>query len=224
MRALLLSTLSTFLLLSACVRGGDETTTRRTETATVNSQTGEDAPAPENSPAPDATAPRGSSAEAKRPRGEPDDERHAPEKFEGTKGATKVKRDGRAPALLREVRSARHEGFDRVVFEFDGEALPGYRVEYVERPVRQCGSGRAVSLAGDARLRVSLRPAHAHDKRGEPTVAERSRRVALTNLIELKLVCDFEAEVEWALGLSSAGRYRVLELREPARIVLDVEH
>src|SRR3990172_2005408 len=32
-------------------------------------------------------------------------------------------------------------GYDRVVFEFAGDSLPGYHVEYVNRPVVRCGSG-----------------------------------------------------------------------------------
>ena len=43
-------------------------------------------------------------------------------------------------STLASVRTARHEGFDRVVWELEG-ALPGVHVEYVDQPVRTCGSG-----------------------------------------------------------------------------------
>ena len=39
----------------------------------------------------------------------------------------------RATALLTSVRAARHEGYDRVVFQV-ANTLPGYDVRYVERP------------------------------------------------------------------------------------------
>lgn len=232
MRATLLSTL---LLLSSCATGGD-TETRPTDDAHVNSETNGEASktqsssapdasaSPDESASPDANSSRDGRAETQRPRGEQEDETSAAGEFEGTTGVTEKRRDGSAPVVLREVRSARHEGFDRVVFEFDGDAPPGYRVAPTDGPVRQCGSGRAVALAGDARLHVRLRPAHAHDERGEPTVKERARRLSLPKLKELKLICDFEADVEWALGLASATSYRVVELRDPSRIVVDVKH
>ncbi|HEV3471487.1 MAG TPA: hypothetical protein VG148_19325 [Pyrinomonadaceae bacterium] len=147
---------------------------------------------------------------------------HSEEDFRGTAGAVE-KESGGEPALLRAVRTASREKFERVVFEFEGAGLPGYRVEYVDRPVRQCGSGEAVPVAGDAWLRVRLTPANAHTEAGRPTVRDRARRLAYPNLKELKLLCDFEAEVEWVLGLASPNRYRVLELTNPARLVIDVK-
>ncbi|HWS55304.1 MAG TPA: hypothetical protein VN228_14300, partial [Pyrinomonadaceae bacterium] len=146
---------------------------------------------------------------------------HAEQDFRGTVASVE-KEGGGEPALLRAVRTASHEKFDRVVFEFAGARPPGYRVEYVDRPVRQCGSGEAVPVAGDAWLRVRLTPSNAHTEAGEATVKDRARRLAYPNLKELKILCDFEAEVEWVLGLASPNRYRVLELTNPARLVVDV--
>nr|MDQ3805703.1 hypothetical protein [Acidobacteriota bacterium] len=147
---------------------------------------------------------------------------HSEEDFRGTVAAVEREGDG-APALLRVVRTASREKFDRVVFEFEGARLPGYHVEYVDRPVRQCGSGEVVPVAGDAWLRVRLTPANAHTEAGQPTVKDRARRLNYPNLKELKALCDFEAEVEWVLGLASPNRYRVLELTNPARLVIDVK-
>lgn len=143
--------------------------------------------------------------------------------FEGTTGILEVDRDRGGPAVLTEVRAAAHEGFDRVVFELAGPA-PGYRVEYVDRPVLQCGSGEAVAIAGDAWLAVRLVPAQAHDDRGKATAGERERRPGLRVVREIELTCDFEADVTWVIGVSSPNRYRVLELSDPTRIVVDVRH
>jgi hypothetical protein len=121
-----------------------------------------------------------------------------------------------------QVRTARHdEGYVRIVFELESE-LPGYRVRYVEPPVRKCGSGDPTAIAGGARLEVQLSPANAHDQNGAPTVQDRERRPALGILRELELTCDFEAETVWVLGLDSQKPYRVLELSDPPRIVVDV--
>ena len=143
--------------------------------------------------------------------------------FEGTAAATEKERKNAPPAVLAAVRTARHPNFDRVVFEFQGPAVPGYLVEYVDKPVRRCGSGAEVPLAGDAWLRVRLTPALAHTEAGEATVQERSRRPGYENLKELVAVCDFEGEVEWVLALASPNRYRAVELKSPARLVIDVK-
>lgn len=142
--------------------------------------------------------------------------------FTGTTGPIEKEGAGE-PALLQAVRTASHEEFDRVVFEFGGGRLPGYHVEYVDRPLRQCGSGEAVAVAGAAWLRVRLTPANAHNEKGEATVEDRARRLGYANLKELKILCDFEAEVEWVLGVASPNRYRVLELPNPPRLVVDVK-
>jgi hypothetical protein len=117
---------------------------------------------------------------------------------------------------------ARNEGFDRFVLEFMGDELPSYHVEYVDKPVRQCGSGDAVHVAGDGWLLIRLQPARAHDDDGRPTLEQRSARPVLPVVIETRLLCDFEAHVEWVLGVSAPNRFRVLELSKPARLVIDV--
>lgn len=125
--------------------------------------------------------------------------------------------------VLRAVRAAGQRGFDRVVFEFEGSDVPGYRIGYVDRAI-QCGSGDAAELAGQAWLQVQLFPAQAHTEAGEPTVQERERRLDLPVLKEIESTCDFEAEVAWVLGLASHKVFRVQELESPARLVIDLEH
>ena len=127
------------------------------------------------------------------------------------------------PVTLRKIRAGRHAGFDRVVFEFGGGAVPGYHIEYVDRPVRACGSGDTVKVAGDGWLSVRLVPAQAHTDAGRPTVKYRERRLRFPILKELQSTCDFEGEVEWVLGVSSPNRYRVMELSDPARLVIDIK-
>lgn len=145
------------------------------------------------------------------------------ESFQGTTEPTVKERAGAHVAVLREVRSAEQQGFDRVVFEFDGSAVPGYRIGYEDRPA-QCGSGEPVEVAGEARLQVQLVPAQAHTEAGAPTVEQRERRLDLPVLKELESTCDFEADVTWVLGLASRRPYRAQELANPPRLVIDVGH
>lgn len=136
--------------------------------------------------------------------------------------ASAVSRPGDSVATLQAVRAARHDGFERIVFEFGAGPLPGYRVEYVDRPIRQCGSGETVALPGDAWLSVRLEPARAHTEAGQPTVRERQQVLNYEIIKQLNIICDFEAIVEWVVAVGSPNRYRVLELKAPTRLVIDI--
>jgi hypothetical protein len=133
---------------------------------------------------------------------------------------------GIATATLRDVRTGLHAEFDRMVFEFAGPSLPGYRVDYVDRPIRECGTGNTVPIAGDGWLRVRFEPARAHEFVGESaraTVADRNRTVEMGVVRQLRLTCDFEGQVEWVIGVGSPNQYRVTEMWEPTRLVVDVD-
>lgn len=147
--------------------------------------------------------------------------------FDGTDGVTEKDRSGTPQARLAAVRTGAHEGYDRVVFEFEGSALPGYRIEYQTGPMKRCGSGTAADLAGAARVLVRMTPATAHRDKGTgaaATVKDQERRLQMDALRELELLCDFEGNVDWGLGLVDKRRYRVLELSSPPRLVVDVLH
>jgi hypothetical protein len=144
--------------------------------------------------------------------------------FEGTAGITNKKYEIKSAAVLKGVRTAGHNGYDRVVFEFEGAELPGYHVEYIDKPVRQCGSGNPVNLKGDGWLEIRLYPANAHTEEGKPTVKNRELFPNHKIIKELKSTCDFEAEVAWVLGVASPNKYRVLELKNPTRLAVDIKH
>jgi hypothetical protein len=146
-----------------------------------------------------------------------------PAEFEGTVGDVDVPKEDQFVATLVAVRTARHVGFDRIVFVFSGP-VPGYRISYIDRPVRQCASGDPVPLAGDAWLEIRMTPANAHDKQGAPTIEARARRVSLAVVEELKLTCDFEAIVTWVLGVGTPNAYRFSEFSDPSRLVVDIAH
>jgi hypothetical protein len=149
----------------------------------------------------------------------------APAEFKGTANNTlKENSNATGAVLLRYVRSATHPSYDRVVFEFEGDQLPSYKIEYIDKPVRACGSGNVVPFAGAAWLSVLFTGANAHTDAGEQTIKDRTRSPNHTVVKDLKLTCDFEAEVEWVMGVSAPNKYRVLELKNPTRLVVDINH
>ena len=108
-------------------------------------------------------------------------------------------------ALLERIGIGRHEGYDRVVFQFKND-LPGYRVEYVERPLKE--DGRQAGLCRWQRDRrrahgagFGLRPEHRRGSHG----LQRPKRIegasAGTSAVqELVRTGDFEAVLSWAIG------------------------
>ena len=144
--------------------------------------------------------------------------------FEGGRDPIEVA-GGSAPpvAELVDVRTGRHEDFDRVVFEFTG-ALPGYRVEYVAPPIIACGSGMTVAVDGGALLLVEMNPAAAHNDAGETTFGPQELLPGLASILEVTTTCDFEGFATWVVGLTEEADFNVFTLDDPFRVVVDVAH
>ena len=143
-----------------------------------------------------------------------------PEPFEGTIGIIEVQRE-EAVRTQTAIRAASHAGYERVVFEFD-TGVPGYHLEYLDKPIRDCGAGHVKPIAGDGWLEVRLYPARAHDDAGSPTLAAREFEPRLPIVREIERTCDFEAVVTWVIGVASPNRFRVFELSGPPRLVVDI--
>lgn len=127
-------------------------------------------------------------------------------------------------ALLTGVAAARHEGYDRVVFRFRN-ALPGYAVRYVERPLREDGSGRIVPI--DGAFVVQIRMENALDADLEQESAPRTytgpTRISpgTPELRELVRTGGFEGVLTWAVGLNDRVDFRVSTLTGPPRLIID---
>jgi hypothetical protein len=133
---------------------------------------------------------------------------------------------GAAPAgaqstpVLVDVRAGSHQGFDRVVFEFDG-AVPEHTVSYTDQLVED-GSGDPVSLSGSADLEVVFQGANAHEDDGSPTISPRRFSPNLTAVKEIAQTGDFEAVVSYGIGVDQRRPIKVFTLSEPSRLVVDV--
>ena len=146
------------------------------------------------------------------------------EPFQGARDPVEGPAQGSGIPVLTDVRTAAHADYDRITFEFEGNARPHYRVEYITPPATGCGSGEPATIAGTAILRVQFTPANAHDEQGALTVDATEVTPGLTTLLEAEETCDFEADVQWALGLNQEVDFRVLELDNPPRIAVDVAY
>jgi hypothetical protein len=125
---------------------------------------------------------------------------------------------------LTAVRTARHAGYDRVVFQFSG-GRPAVTAERVTA-VYADPKGTKISLPGHSFLHVVFRgasgvcPQPAHRTWTGPNVLT----PRYPQLLAVAAAGDFEGYLSFGLGLSARGPYHVSTLTGPDRIVIDVTH
>ncbi len=126
----------------------------------------------------------------------------------------------RATPLLEEITAAHHNGFDRIVFRFAGALPSERRVGYVRELIAD-PSGRPISIAGQAVLRVRMYPAAAHTDTGHIT-APGQLAFATPNLISVVRSGDFEAVLSYGIAVAKRSSVHMFTLKQPSRVVIDV--
>jgi hypothetical protein len=125
---------------------------------------------------------------------------------------------------LVDVRVGEHDGYDRVVFEFDG-AVPEYILSQASPPYTEDPSGLPVEVGGDAAWQLVLlggtrvTPDYKTTYDG-PLSFERD----FAKLVHLVEAGDFEAVSTWYVGMTGESCARILSLDDPTRLVIDIEH
>jgi hypothetical protein len=129
-----------------------------------------------------------------------------------------------ARASLRAAEVSAHEDFDRVLFRFtDATPFPGYEISLADSALSvPCGdNGAPYELTGERAIVIRFTPARASE--GDETfVSAGVRPVSQTRFQEAGLVCEDERTVAWVATLAAGDRVRVLELRNPNRLAVDV--
>ena len=122
------------------------------------------------------------------------------------------------------VRHAAQPDAYRVVFEFEDE-VPGAKIGFTDRPVVQDGSGNEIAIAGDRVLLVQFEPASGFDMDAseESYTGPKRLEVELAPVVEIVRVSDFEAHLDWAIGVDDGSTFRAFALSSPARIVVDIK-
>ena len=130
---------------------------------------------------------------------------------------------GDALVTVTDIRTGRHDGFDRVVLEVEGAGTPGWDVRYVDAASSQ-GSGDPVEVAGDAVLQVTVTGAgYPYDTGAEeyagadPLPGEGTQTVT-----EVAFDATYEGTTVAFIGTSSQAPFRVYLLEDPSRLVVEV--
>lgn len=134
---------------------------------------------------------------------------------------------------LTDVRVGAHDGYDRIVFEFTepkpnpagNGGIPQYEIRAAKPPFTEDPSDLPLEVYGDSFVQLVVQGATGHDLDGNPTYAgSRVLTPGFGTLAQAAQSGDFEATLSWIMGLSRPTCWRVQELHNPERLVIDFHH
>ena len=134
---------------------------------------------------------------------------------------------------LKDVRVGAHNGFDRIVFEFQephpnpagNGGIPRYEIRQAKPPFSEDPSDIPIDVEGDAFARIVFQGASGYDFDGNATYdGQRRLTPGFGTLAQVVEGGDFEATMTWILGLSRPTCWQIQELHNPERLVIDFRH
>lgn len=136
-------------------------------------------------------------------------------------GFSTDKRDVAGPGrdiVIMDLRAGSHDGFDRVVYEFNGTQAPGFETRWMDTPMSY-GSDAALPITGNAFLRVEIRGTT--DDSGR----DYTHDATAGNVQEIFHTSAHPVlgATEYLIGLDKQRPYRIYYLSEPNRLVIDFE-
>lgn len=139
----------------------------------------------------------------------------------GSTGPVEAVQEGEL-VLFTKVRVASQNGFDRVVFEYEGDGVPSYSFSYRDEATQQA-TGDLIDLPGSTGLSGFI-----HGIAWiEPGNYEGPKRLTADGTQAVTVVdvgVLFEGDQDPYIGVEGERPYRVTVLRDPTRIVVDVAH
>ena len=139
-------------------------------------------------------------------------------------GAQRGEASPDAALTITDMRVGRHDGFDRVVYEFGGTGTPGWRSGIVATANQQ-GSGDPLAVSGQGILQVLIDGSSMPFMTGvEPYSGPNPLEVENPGVVtEVRDAGVFEGTAQTLIGLTKRDvSYRVYTLSDPTRLVVDV--
>jgi hypothetical protein len=214
------------LLLAACNGTDAELEPPPVEDPQATEEPGEADPDTDTDPDADTEADLDTETDTDTDQDEDPDPTDGVERLDGEPTTGPDEGDGETGTLaVTDVRVATHDGFDRVVFETEGDGVPGWFVDYGEATSQ--GSGEPVEVDGEVTLRVAVNmvtlPPDLPDDI-EPWDGERLDGPAGGVVAEVVDDTIFEGIHLFFVGLDAERSFVVERFDDPHRIVLDVLH
>jgi hypothetical protein len=127
-------------------------------------------------------------------------------------------------ANIVDVRAGTHDGYDRLVFEFE-QGTPEFTVDRAEPPFIEDASGMPLQVVGESFLGLVMRGGTKQlDSGASSYEGDTDLDTGAPMLVHAVEGGDFERQSTWYLGLAEEACVRVLLLDQPPRLVIDVEH
>ena len=137
----------------------------------------------------------------------------------------KVIRDavpGAPAASIQGAEVVGHETFDRVTFLLDASLpMPGYEISLAAAGSPLTCGAQPLELTAGRTLVVRFAPARASAD-GETWLPARMGNTTASRMTRAGVACDDSGTVVWLAELAEGDQVRILELREPSRIAVDV--
>jgi len=128
---------------------------------------------------------------------------------------------------LRQVRAMRQKSVDTVVFEFDG-TIPNYNIKYLSGRIYEDLDGKhRIKIAGSAFLQIEMFVIPFDDTEGkfyQSRGFSPKGKLMMPSPRQVEDKGEEEGFYDFLLGVSSRKVYRVHELSNPARVVINLRH
>ena len=144
-----------------------------------------------------------------------------------TKPVSRAHNSSNKASYVKTVRATKHGGVDRVLFEFEGP-FPNYRIKYLKSRFYDGEGGRErIKSPGNRFVQVEFFVIPASEEQLKFTEAKNFAPKGKLRMPSLQSVTGqglFEGFYAFLLGVSARKPYRVTELANPSRLVIDFQH
>ena len=124
--------------------------------------------------------------------------------------------------IFRGVEVIKQKDFDRVTFKFKDD-LPNWEIESVKPPILLAETGGNAKIAGKSFVRISFYPVSNEEIPKNSFFQIPPQKLKLFFIKEVQNILTVN-EYSYAVGLKTKTLYRVQELSNPARLVIDFKH
>jgi hypothetical protein len=126
--------------------------------------------------------------------------------------------------LLTSIRVAKNNGFDRLVFEFKG-GIPNYLIQFERGPAFENTAERKIRVRGRYFITINLQTLpYPEDDSKDADIKLPTRTGGMKLFNQMKEIEWFEGVRFFAIGLDAKRPFRVTELKNPNRLVIDFRY
>lgn len=122
------------------------------------------------------------------------------------------------------VRVAKNKGFDRVVFEFDS-GKPEWVIQYLPSNIYPTEAGdKEIKIAGNVFMIISIYGMGAFDDLPCKLKRYPKNKLNFPTLMQIQQGFWSEGILDFLIGVKAKKPFRVRELTNPSRLVIDFKH